>query len=347
MAKRKQVTSSPESTTNDDRSITSAQEESDASSPKKGRLVANTFEPYHPIEPIAVSFNNPPVPAFVGSSSSWSQQHSVPKRVDVHGATSGGPGQARTSKQDAPRTAVSTGEIVPAMAHTDAGAMIFAAGSALMRRSNQLQRPAEPNGVGANGQLSDHKVAAASYAAATVPAATVAAGGEGVGGVILQNMAFPDDAHIDWEYGPISFSRFEHSLRATSEEDLADDQQINASIFDQRPDHHDHHHDNNMMNTRASDAAPEPERIDSSDHHHHAHNHPHHHHQPQWDSIIGRSFPGDQNHHSAHSAFERTASCSSDHEDAKHSSVGSFSDAFESLADNPSPVACCNNDTSM
>jgi hypothetical protein len=239
------------------------------------------------------------------------------------------------------------------MAHSDAGAMILAAGSALMRRSNQLQRPAEPNGVGANGQLSDHKVAAAtSYAAATVPAvATGADGGqEGVGGVILQNMAFPDDAHIDWEYGPISFSRFE-------QEDLADDQQINASIFDQRPDHH-HHHDNNMMNTRASDAAPEPERIDSSHHHHHhhAHNHHHHHHahnhhpphhhQPQWDSLIGRSFPCDQNHHSAHSAFERTASCSSDHEDAKHSSVGSFSDAFESLADNPSPVACCN-DTSM
>jgi hypothetical protein len=113
------------------------------------------------------------------------------------------------------------------MTHADDAAFIFAAGSAMLQHSHLMRQqwPSEPIGFAAvdRQQPSDHKEETGA-GAAVVP-----------GGLTLKDMAFSDDAPIDWEYGPISFSQFEHSLRVASDE--LDDEQITASIFDLPPEH--------------------------------------------------------------------------------------------------------------
>jgi hypothetical protein len=283
MAKRKQHTPSPESSTNDDRSTASVQ--SEASPPKKRRLDGITSETYYPIEPIAVAFGPVPTSIIGMVGSSLREQFNL-KRVAV---TNCEPRQD-ISRNAAVPTGGNTSSIPePCLSHPS------------------LRRQTESNGAetqhGGNKNESD---------GAAIPTAGVS---------ILRAMGFSDDAHVDWEYGPISFSRFEHSLRAASDEAI-DDEQITASIFD-LPDH-------DKLNTRTSAVASEPERINLTQHHFQHH---HHHHQPQWDLINNRRFPGEHNY-TAHSAFELNCDVldqvtSSDHRgNARPSSVGSV-DTFE------------------
>jgi hypothetical protein len=293
MAKRKQNTPSPESSTNDDRSTASFQSES--SPPKKRRLDAITSGNYYPIEfgPVPTS-----IVGMVGSS--LREQFNL-KRDSL---TNGEPRQDTCRHDAAVPSGGNTSSCIaePCLSHPS------------------LKRQTESNGTAESQQGDNTKE---SDYAAVVPTA-------GGGSMILRAMGFSDDAHVDWEYGPISFSRFEHSLRAASDE-VIDDEQITASIFD-LPDHHD------KLNTRTSAVAPEPEPINQNHQHHfHRHNHHHHHqhyHQPQWDLITNHRFPGEHNY-TAQSAFELNCDAldqvtSSDHrgETARHSSVGSV-DTFE------------------